>query len=148
MLSTFHPLPSSHPNPNPNHNHTGQEGDPGMYGFVEAAMGGFFRAISLNPDANLQDMLRLLTLWFRHGSEPVVEAALARGLATVPIAMWLQVIPQLIARIDSPDEVVRSLIHRLLQRIGRDHPQALVFPLVVASKGTSLVRKEQVRPCV
>jgi hypothetical protein len=36
---------------------------------------------------------------------------------------------------------VRSLIHSLLVRIGREHPQALMYPLLVACKSQSPSRR-------
>ena len=47
-----------------------------------------------HPGAALQDILRLLTLWFNHGSAPDVEAALQEGFGHVSIDTWLVVIPQ------------------------------------------------------
>ncbi len=43
---------------------------------------------------NLQDILRILTLWFNHGAEADVEAALQDGFSRVSIDTWLVVIPQ------------------------------------------------------
>lgn len=43
---------------------------------------------------NLQDILRLLTLWFNHGHYADVEAALQEGFGLVSIDTWLVVIPQ------------------------------------------------------
>ena len=50
------------------------------------AISGFFRSIALGGTAPqkgkggpLQDILRLLTLWFNHGAAPEVEAALVEG---------------------------------------------------------------------
>jgi FKBP12-rapamycin complex-associated protein len=141
---------------------------------IVAAIEGFFRSIWLQAggDNSRQDVLRLLALWFEHGSIRVVEAALAAGLfgsgaaagtgaapaepqmqgaAGVPLGAsrqgcisidtWLAVIPQIIARIHSPSSAIRSLLHELLTRIGRAHPQALVYPLTVASKSYSEVRQ-------
>jgi FKBP12-rapamycin complex-associated protein len=70
-----------------------------------------------------QDILRLLTLWFNHGAAAEVERALEEGFQHVSIDTWLVVIPQIIARIHSPSAPVRNLIHSLLIRIGRHHPQ-------------------------
>lgn len=39
----------------------------------------------------------------------------------------MQVIPQLIARIDTPRALVGRLIHQLLTDIGRYHPQVSLF---------------------
>lgn len=43
---------------------------------------------------NLQDILRILTLWFNHGAAADVEAALQDGFSRVSIDTWLVVIPQ------------------------------------------------------
>jgi FKBP12-rapamycin complex-associated protein len=51
------------------------------------------------------------------------------------------VIPQVIARIDTQRVLVGRLIHHLLIDIGNKHPQALVYPLTVASKSASPARR-------
>lgn len=53
-----------------------------------------------------------------------------------------KVIPQLIARIDSPRKRVSKLIHDLLTDVGKQHPQALIYPLTVASKSQSSIRRD------
>ncbi|GAM22047.1 hypothetical protein SAMD00019534_052220 [Acytostelium subglobosum LB1] len=100
----------------------------------------FFRSIALAPEKSLQDTLRLLTLWFKHGAQKDVEACLLQGFNTISIDTWLQVIPQLIARIHAPVLPVRRLLHELLDSIGKEHPQALVYPLTVATKSQSPAR--------
>jgi len=115
---------------------------------VAPAVSGFFRSIALTSSGTskkedcLQDMLRLLTLWFNHGASPEVEAALHEGFEHVNIATWLGVIPQIVARIHSSSQPVRNLIHHLLVRIGRHHPQALLYPLFVATKSQSRARQQ------
>ena len=42
---------------------------------VVCALQGFFRSITLGSTDSIQDLLRLLTLWFRYGHELKVEAA-------------------------------------------------------------------------
>ncbi|KAK6543250.1 phosphatidylinositol kinase- protein kinase tor1, variant 2 [Orbilia ellipsospora] len=101
---------------------------------VVPAVRGFFKSISLSAGSSLQDTLRLLTLWFAHGGNAQVNAAMTEGFGVVSIDTWLAVIPQLIARINQPDPIVRRSIHQLLGDVGRAHPQALVFPLTVAAK--------------
>jgi phosphatidylinositol kinase/protein kinase (PI-3 family) len=63
----------------------------------------------------------------------------------VSIDTWLQVIPQLIARIHSAVPSVRKLTHQLLTEVGKHHPQALVYSLTVASKSQSASRCEAAR---
>ncbi|KIW48583.1 uncharacterized protein PV06_01155 [Exophiala oligosperma] len=106
---------------------------------VVPAIGGFFRSIALSKTSSLQDTLRLLTLWFAHGGHSEVNSVIIEGFASVSIDTWLEVIPQLIARINQPNARVRAAVHRLLTEVGKAHPQALVYPLTVAMK--SLVQR-------
>ncbi|KAK8751728.1 hypothetical protein OTU49_009992 [Cherax quadricarinatus] len=110
--------------------------------FTVAAVKGFIRSISLSDGNSLQDTLRLLTVWFEHGHQPGVYEALVDGLKTIQIDTWLQVIPQLIARIDTPRTLVGKLIHQLLMDIGKHHPQALIYPLTVAAKSSVTARSQ------
>ncbi|XP_054720357.1 serine/threonine-protein kinase mTOR-like [Uloborus diversus] len=102
--------------------------------YAVPAVRGFFHSITLSHGSSLQDTLRLLTLWFDYGHMPEVNKAVTEGLKTVSIETWLQVIPQLIARIDTPRQHVGEVIHQLLVEIGKQHPQALIYPLTVAAK--------------
>eukprot|EP00731_Ephydatia_muelleri_P014310 Em0008g30a len=116
--------------------------DPSVVSYACSAVKGFYKSIALSVESSLQDTLRLLTVWFDYGYLPEVYETLAGGLKTVDIDTWLQVIPQLIARIDSSCRLVRKLIHDLLTAVGKQHPQALIYPLTVASKSQSSTRKE------
>ncbi|XP_058788970.1 serine/threonine-protein kinase mTOR isoform X2 [Phymastichus coffea] len=109
--------------------------------FTVPALEGFIRSINLSHGNSLQDTLRLLTLWFEYGQWPEVYEAIIEGIRLIEINTWLQVIPQLIARIDTPRALVGRCIHNLLVDIGKSHPQALVYPLTVASKSASPARK-------
>jgi len=101
---------------------------------VVPAVRGFFKSISLSTTSSLQDTLRLLTLWFAHGGHHEVNLAVTEGFQSVSIDTWLEVIPQLIARINQVNQRVRQSVHRLLSEVGKAHPQALVYPLTVAIK--------------
>lgn len=109
--------------------------------FCVPAVHGFVRSISLSAENSLQDTLRLLTLWFDYGQWSDVYEALAEGIKSIQIDNWLQVIPQLIARIDTPRSLVGRLVHQLLVDIGKAHPQALIYPLTVASKSNVTARQ-------
>ncbi|KAL1494336.1 hypothetical protein ABEB36_009951 [Hypothenemus hampei] len=105
------------------------------------AVRGFFKSIYLSKGSSLQDTLRLLTLWFDYGVSAQVSEAITDGIRIVDKNTWLQVIPQLIARIDTNRHLVSKNIHHLLVDIGKIHPQALVYPLTVASKSNSPIRR-------
>ncbi|KAI9726194.1 MAG: phosphatidylinositol kinase- protein kinase tor1 [Chrysothrix sp. TS-e1954] len=109
---------------------------------VVPAMEGFFKSIALTSTSSLQDTLRLLTLWFSHGAHREVDAVIKEGVKTVSIDTWLEVIPQLIARINQPSPTVRKSIQSLLEEVGHAHPQALVYPLTVSIKSDTSRRSK------
>ncbi|KAK6613707.1 FAT domain-containing protein [Botrytis cinerea] len=110
---------------------------------VVPAVRGFFKSIALSQGSSLQDTLRLLTLWFAHGGHAEVNQAVTEGFSSVSVDTWLEVIPQLIARINQPNARVRASIHNLLADVGRAHPQALVYPLTVAMKSAPNTRRSR-----
>jgi serine/threonine-protein kinase mTOR len=114
-----------------------------LFDHVVPAVRGFFKSIALSAGSSLQDTLRLLTLWFTHGGNAEVNAAVTEGFANVSIDTWLEVIPQLIARINQPNKRVQQSVHNLLADVGRAHPQALVYPLTVAMKSSQNTRRSR-----
>ncbi len=103
---------------------------------------GFFHSIALSNSNSLQDMLRLLTLWFKFGGIPEAAKAMTEGFNMVKIDNWLEVVPQLISRIHQPNEIVSRSLFALLTDLGKAHPQALVYPLTVAITSESTSRKK------
>ena len=117
---------------------------------VKAALKGFIKAISLggtqsSTSRTLQDLLRLLTLWFNHGDNDEVQLELQEGFNTIEVISWIEVVPQLMARFDIPKIKIQDSIHDLLIRIGKHHPQALVYPLTVANNDKSMGRRSAAR---
>ncbi|CAA6660213.1 unnamed protein product [Spirodela intermedia] len=107
--------------------------------YVVAAVTGYFSQfpVLLLP----RDILRLLTLWFNYGQHLRFKGLSRKDFSRVNIDTWLVVLPQIIARIHSNTKAVRELIQSLLVRIGKKHPQALMYPLLVACKSISLLRR-------
>lgn len=58
------------------------------------AVEGFFASIALRGEDALQDILRLLTLWFKFGAHDDVCHAMEANFSKVEIDTWLEVIPQ------------------------------------------------------
>lgn len=71
-----------------------------MLPLISAAINGFFRSVALDNEFGLQDTLRLLTLWFKYGHHPEVDALLCAGFSSLSPDTWLQVLPQV--RLSSP----------------------------------------------
>ncbi|KAJ2722721.1 phosphatidylinositol kinase- protein kinase tor1 [Coemansia sp. Benny D115] len=97
---------------------------------------GFFRAIQLSKnDTTLQDTLRLLTVWFNYSEHESVAQAVIDGFGSVPLLTWVQVIPQILARIHLQPRGTSDLIKQLLVEIGKYHPHAVLFSLYVVARG-------------
>eukprot|EP01016_Furgasonia_blochmanni_P050789 TRINITY_DN7905_c0_g1_i1.p1 TRINITY_DN7905_c0_g1~~TRINITY_DN7905_c0_g1_i1.p1 ORF type:complete len:1154 (+),score=305.78 TRINITY_DN7905_c0_g1_i1:248-3709(+) len=112
---------------------------------VNLAVKSFVNAISLGGSLYVnsqQDLLRLLTLWFRFGDVANINQEIRESFKVIDIISWIDVIPQLIARIDIPNRSIQLLIFHLLTFIGKHHPQSLVFQLFLASNSNSAVRRE------
>ncbi|KAI8322743.1 hypothetical protein GQ54DRAFT_141261 [Martensiomyces pterosporus] len=110
---------------------------------VVPAVHGFFRAIQLSKsDTTLQDTLRLLTAWFNYSQHESVAQAVLDGVNSVPIRTWLQVIPQILARIHIEFESTSRLIKQLLVEVGKFHPHAILFSLYVAARSDHLERSQ------
>ncbi|KAM3569626.1 hypothetical protein VYU27_008290 [Nannochloropsis oceanica] len=136
-------LPAEHAQQHLHHN--GPSAAASVAAYNMAAAQGFLRAISLGRRrwcaSVQQDLLCLLTVWFRYGNDPDLHRILASGFNLVSLDAWLGVLPQLIARIHTRESPIRFLLDDLLSRLGSRHPQALVYPLSVALKSPKVERK-------
>eukprot|EP01127_Copromyxa_protea_P018907 TRINITY_DN6037_c0_g2_i1.p1 TRINITY_DN6037_c0_g2~~TRINITY_DN6037_c0_g2_i1.p1 ORF type:complete len:1532 (-),score=302.75 TRINITY_DN6037_c0_g2_i1:8-4603(-) len=106
---------------------------------VLSAVSGFINSIALSPGNNLQDTLRLLEILYSYSEDTEIESAIIDGVSALSIDIWLEVIPQIIARIQSGG-AIGKFVKRLLLKIGLHHPQALVYPLSVAATSHVLAR--------
>jgi Phosphatidylinositol 3- and 4-kinase/FAT domain/FKBP12-rapamycin binding domain/Domain of unknown function (DUF3385)/FATC domain len=101
--------------------------------YIANAISGYFQAIEKGGKTRLEDALTLLTLWFDHGAISQLSYVFDRGFLQSSPQCWLEVVPQIIARLHHRHRKVRSGIELLLTRIGKDHPHIVVYPLVVAT---------------
>lgn len=112
---------------------------------LKGAIGSFFDAISLSKDKNsslvLQDILRLITLWFTYGDREKVINAINSGFNIISIDTWLYVIPQLVARIHIKESGAKRLLINLLVQLTKAHPQALVYPLTRSTRSETKSRQ-------
>ena len=104
-------------------NKLGARGDPQFDEHVTAAIEGYLHSIRLNEE--LQDVLGFLSIWFSHGGSDRQLASIHQ----VNVNVWLRVMPQLIARISTPNKALADSVLNLLIAIARTHPQALLYTL-------------------
>ena len=110
-----------------------------------AAITGFVHAISLGGNditKTLQNLLRLIKLWFSHGEQPEQERLIRESFDKIDVTSWLAVIPQILARIDTKNPIIRGMMFDLLDKIGRHEPQALLYPLCMLLRSYSPERRK------
>jgi FKBP12-rapamycin complex-associated protein len=77
---------------------------------------------SADMTKTLQNTLRLLKLWYRHGNLLEIEQIVREGFDKIDMKIWINVIPQLLARVDIKDPVIRKSLIDLLERISQKFP--------------------------
>ncbi|KAL7669107.1 hypothetical protein ACOME3_009776 [Neoechinorhynchus agilis] len=120
----------------------GRESKKQMIRYAAQAIDHFFESVLLSNENQLQNLLRLLTVWFKFGDEDSVADKINERKLQISETAWLQVIPQLIARIDCIKSKVRESVQKILIQVGKRHPQALIYPLAVTSKSNISTRSQ------
>ena len=111
--------------------------DESLNGFIVDAVNGFLKSISLGgPEftETLQDTLKLLELWFKFGELSTIQEAVKRSYDKIDLTCWLNVVPQMIAKLDMPNIAVLSNVLDLIQYVGDKYPQGIIFQLMLASQ--------------
>jgi serine/threonine-protein kinase mTOR len=115
-----------------------------MENHIYSAIEGFIHSIeleySLTSSHKIQNLLRLITLWFKYGNKEKVNVKLKLGFEVLNVEVWLQVIPQIIARASTPDAELQDLIIDLLKKVAKHHPHALLYALTMAIRTNSAER--------
>eukprot|EP00760_Papus_ankaliazontas_P008792 PhM_4_TR13928/c0_g1_i1/m.100474/K07203/MTOR, FRAP, TOR; serine/threonine-protein kinase mTOR len=105
---------------------------PDVFVHVVAAYNAYVQAICCsNSDRSLQDVLRLLSLWFAYSSHSQLHQHVRTSIDRIPLTTWLRVVPQIIARVHVGEADLHTTVRELLLRIAQVHPQAVLFPLQV-----------------
>ena len=95
-----------------------------------------------NISKTLQDLLRLIDIWFIMGDKEEIDKLLNKSFEMIDLDSWLLVIPQLLARVNIVDERIRTSLCNLLRKIGNSHPRALLYPIIVMNKARSRKRRQ------
>lgn len=121
--------------------------DPRRREYLERGIIGYFNAIRFGGKTGLEDALTLLTLWFRYGADRRLADVFDAYFKQSSANDWVDVVPQIIARLQTKVHEVQTGVQQLLTRIGQRHPQIAVFPLTVATNtpGESLSHRTRKR---
>ena len=113
--------------------------------FAINAIEGFTKSICIggkNISKVLQDLLLLLNIWFKVGTEESIDKLMNEKIDIISLDSWFLVIPQLLARINVTNPLIRKTIIFLLKKIGLKNPRILTYPLTVLQNSKSKIRAE------
>lgn len=116
----------------------------GLLYLIKDACEGFIKSISIGGSEfteTLQDTLKLLELWFKFGDIPEIQKQLKDAYGEIDISCWLNVVPQMIAKLDIPNDIILENALNLLEYVGMRYPQGIVFQLILASQSNKERRK-------
>lgn len=68
-----------------------------------------------SPEFVIKALLRLVTLWFRFGENQAVLVEVENQLHITDVEPWLSAIPQLIARLGTPQKDLQCTLIKLLK---------------------------------
>ena len=92
--------------------------------YIEMAMKGLLKCISIKSDSSLECSCQLFSLFFRYKTVEISE--LSKKYETIE-----QIIPQIICHIDHPDPEMRNKVQSLLTDFGKEHFQSICFNLIL-----------------
>ena len=113
--------------------------------FAVNAIEGFTNSICIggkNLSKVLQELLLLLNIWFQVGMEESIDTLINEKIDIISLDSWILVIPQILARINIKNPLIRKTLVSLLKKIGLKNPRSLTYPLTVLQKSKSKARAE------
>ena len=110
------------------------------------AIEGFTKSICIGKNMSkiLQDLLLLLDIWFKVGIEESIDHLMNEKISIISLESWFMVIPQLLARINVTNPLIRKTLISLLKKIGLNNPRSLTYNLTVLKNSKSKTRAEAV----
>ena len=98
----------------------------------------FIKSVTFTKRENkffFEDCLKILNLISMAQTTDSLIDELKTNFINIPSEGLIEIIPQLIARLDHQNVKYKDLMKDIIIFIGREHPQTLLFPLIYMKKG-------------
>ena len=93
----------------------------------------------------LQDCLKLMTIIFEYSEDKSISEEFLNTFGRIGTDGWIDVVPQIIARLYTKNKKGSALsvvLREMLLRISENHPQAVIYPLIFATRSKTKERRE------
>lgn len=109
--------------------------------YLTNSLEGLIVGISLNPSDPLSFSLKIISILFKQGNTQLYQM-FYQHMDSTPISIWLQVLPQIIARAGSDDHDLRKFIKKLIYYVGSQQPHVVLYSLMVPLKSDKSLRQK------
>ncbi|EAY17625.1 PIKK family atypical protein kinase [Trichomonas vaginalis G3] len=109
--------------------------------YIIQAIDQAFNALCFSVDDPLAFTLRILSLLFNHENQGIYDIFEQR-ISSVPVQVWIDVLPQIIARASTEDDRLREIIFKLLVSVGREFPHVILSQLMVPYRDDKTIRQK------
>jgi len=108
------------------------------------AVEAYFQFIRWDSKLCVRAPLKILDILVNHGTD-IAEIVFENCInALESTKIFMGIIPQLFARLGHPDKFVLKQVFNLINRIGRENPQKIVYPTIVGSSSTQHPNHNQI----
>ncbi|KAH0791359.1 PIKK family atypical protein kinase [Histomonas meleagridis] len=111
--------------------------------YLTESLCGLLNGLSLNQSDPLPFTLRILSILFRRGNIELYKK-FNDNISSLPVSVWIDVLPQIIARSNSTDSNLRKLIQELISIIGLQQPHVVLYSLMVPIKDDTLSDRKRI----
>ena len=108
--------------------------------YAKNAIEGFTHSVNIGGKSIskiLQDLIRFIGIWFQiEDNNHELIAVVKSCINQICSDYWILVLPQLLARININKQNIRNILINLLIRLGKEHPCAIIFQLIVIEQSS------------
>ncbi|KAH0788589.1 PIKK family atypical protein kinase [Histomonas meleagridis] len=101
--------------------------------FTISAIDGFLKATKLRQNDSLEFLCQVFSIFFRYGEDVELPQYIVKDLLNLSPATIIQIIPQIVVHIAHKGTFVRQIVSNIIETIGEEHFQAVIFPLNILS---------------
>lgn len=109
--------------------------------YLSTSFEAVLNGLKLSPKDSLPYALRAITIMFQHGSQKIYDILL-KEMNSIDTKVWINLLPQIIARLECEDPLLKKAVHSLILLIGKCHPQAVLYSLIVPYKSESVSKQQ------
>ena len=93
------------------------------------AVRGFLKATQLAKSGSLEFLCQMFSIFFQMDDSMLSDTTLLEEILNLQPTIIDQVIPQITVQISHSVEIIRKTVHEIIFRFGKQHYQAIFFPL-------------------